>query len=131
MSTREWSLLLLLCYAAVCPAAENEPAKKLSPTCSPVDLKAPNNNAKEIADTLSGVSDGITVKAIGPALLMICGDDTNHAVATVVSAASRLGKENTEKMSSHESHVVHLFFNRDAVGIAAILQKAFPKLTVA
>lgn len=131
MTIRPFALLMLLHASTDCLAAENKVPKRPSPTCSLKTLDAPNNNAKEIAEALNGMSDGITVKSIGTTSIMICGDDTNHAVATIVEAAGKLGKENTARMSSRESHVVHLFFNRDAAGIAAILQKAFPKLSVA
>ena len=84
-----------------------------SPTCLTQDLVGVSNNAKEIAGALDGITRGITVRALGRARVMVCGDDTRGAVTNVAATMARMGREITMSLSARESHTVQLFYNRD------------------
>ncbi len=103
--------------------------QRVSPTCSTVTLTSEfTNNAPAIVDKLNGITEGVTVRALGRRTVVICGDDTNRAVTTIAQAAEGMGKETVSEMAPRESLTVQLFFNRDAKSITDILSKAFPKL---
>lgn len=100
-------------------ASSEEKAPQNASTCRAVVVGAAGN-AGAFATQLDKVG-GVSVKAVGEQTLILCGSPGNvDVVARTVEALSGY----TEPQRQHESHVVRLFYFRDAQAIAAAINES-------
>ena len=100
------------------------------PYCKHVTLKAGQNNAKELADSLNTISTSITARAVGTGNVLVCGDNADKAVDNLATAAGAMGRIIPPSgLAQRETPLLRLFHLRDAKAVQEALKVPFPKLT--